>query len=214
MAFSGHRRPGRPASDAVRERRQEEILQAAARLFAERGFAEADTQVLADMLGVGKGTIYRYFPSKRELFLAAVDWAMRQLKGAVDAAMAAAADPLEQMARVIETYLSFFAQHPEYVELFVQERAQFKDRKKPTYFVHRDANAERWREMSRRMIAEGRFRDIPVERILDVVGDMLYGTMFTNYFVGRARSPKEQAEDILDVALHGLLSDGARKEGS
>ena len=31
------------------------------------------TQALADRLGVGKGTIYRHFPSKRALFLAAAD---------------------------------------------------------------------------------------------------------------------------------------------
>ena len=186
-------------------------MEAAARLFAERGFADADTQVLADKLGVGKGTIYRYFPSKRDLFLAAVDRAMRQLKNAVDEGLEVIEDPLERMAHGIEAYLTFFAQHPEYVELFVQERAQFKDRKKPTYFVHRDVNAERWRELCRRMIAEGRFRDIPVERILDVMGDMLYGTMFTNCFVGRTRSPKDQAQDILDIALRGVLSDVERK---
>ena len=60
-------------SDGIKVRRQEEILEAAATLFAECGYSDADTQTLADRLGVGKGTIYRYFPSKQELFLAAVD---------------------------------------------------------------------------------------------------------------------------------------------
>jgi len=40
-----------------------------------------------------------------------------------------------------------------------------------------------------------------VERILDVLGDMLYGAMFTNYFIRRNGTPKEQAADILDIAL-------------
>ena len=30
-------------------------------------------------------------------------------------------------------------------------------------------------------------RDIPVGRITDVLGDVMYGTMFTNYFAGRGR---------------------------
>jgi AcrR family transcriptional regulator len=38
-----------------------------------QGFATADVQEIANKTGVGKGTIYRYFPSKEELFLAAVD---------------------------------------------------------------------------------------------------------------------------------------------
>ena len=87
MSSASERKAGRPPNEAMREQRREEILAAAVRLFAERGYAEADTQVLADMLGVGKGTLYRYFPSKRELFLAAVDGAMRKLKAAVDEAI-------------------------------------------------------------------------------------------------------------------------------
>src|SRR5262249_57454593 len=65
------KKPGRPQDPARRERRREEILEAAARLFAEHGYSETDTQGLADLLQVGKGTLYRYFRTKRELFLAA-----------------------------------------------------------------------------------------------------------------------------------------------
>ena len=49
-----------------------------------------------------------------------------------------------------------------------------------------------------------------VERILDVLADVLYGTMFTNYFSGRSRSPAEQARDILDIAFYGILSESER----
>jgi AcrR family transcriptional regulator len=205
------RRPGRPADPQLRQRREEEILDAAARLFAERGFAAANTQLLADSLGVGKGTIYRYFPTKRELFLAAVDRGMRRLRACVDASMEGIEEPLDRIAAATRAYLEFFAGYPEFVELLIQERAYFKDRKKPTYFVHREANAQRWRELIRNLIAQGRVRDMPVERITEVVGDLLYGTMFTNYFTGRSRSPHKQAQDLLDVAFFGVLSESERK---
>ena len=110
----------------------------------------------------------------------------------------------------IETYLEFFAREPECVELLIQERAQFRDRKQPTYFEHRDANKGRWEAEFRSLIAEGRVRDVPVERILDVLGDLIYGTMFANYFAGRKCSPQEQARDIVDITLNGILSDAQR----
>ena len=211
MATASNRRPGRPSSDDIRTRRQEEILEAAAKLFAQRGYADANTQDLADLLQVGKGTIYRYFPTKQELFLAAVDRLMRRLKETIDAAMEGIDDTFERMAVGVRTYLRYFAEHPEVVELLIQERAQFKDRLKPTYFVHREANVGRWREEIRRLIAEGRVRDVPAERVTDVVGDLLYGTMFTNYLAGRNRSPEDQAVDILDVAFHGIFSESERR---
>ena len=120
--------------------RKEEILRTATELFAEQGFSDAITQALADRLGVGKGTIYRHFPSKRELFLAAADRVMRKMQEQILANIAGIEDGLEQVARGIMAFLSFFADHPEYVELLIQERAQFKDRKRPTYFEHREVN--------------------------------------------------------------------------
>jgi AcrR family transcriptional regulator len=191
--------------------RQDEILEAAARLFAEHGYSDTDTQLLADDLGVGKGTLYRYFPSKRDLFLAVVDRVMRVLRQQVDAAMAEVADPLDGIAVGIRAYLAFFAEHPEYVELLIQERAQFKDRKKPTYFEHQEAAAARWQAFWRDLIAQGRVREMPVERIFRVVSDLLYGTMFTNYFAGPQKPFETQAQDILDIVYHGILSDAERK---
>lgn len=211
MSGTVAKRPGRSADAGRRARREDEILAAAVSLFAARGYSETDTQVLADRLGVGKGTLYRYFPSKEALFLAAVDRVMQRLRARVDASMAGTEDPLDQIACGVRAYLEFFAEHPEYVELLIQERAQFKDRKKPTYFEHCDANVGRWREFYRSLIAAGRVRDMPPERITDVISDLLYGTMFTNYFAGRDEAPEQQARDILDIVFRGILSDPERQ---
>ena len=211
MTQAADKVPQQSPESTRRARREEQILDTAVQLFAEHGYSETDTQLLADKLRVGKGTIYRYFPSKRELFLAAADRVMRSLRECVDASIEGIDEPFERIAVAIRAFLTFFAEHPEYVELLIQERAQFKDRKKPTYFVHREANAQRWRALYRTLIAEGRIRDIPVERISDVVGNLLYGTMFTNYFTGQRSSVEEQAKDILDIVFHGILSDSERQ---
>src|SRR5262249_32198210 len=169
MKDSVAKKSRRPCDEALWASRQEEILAAAAKLFAKHGYADTDTQLLADELGVGKGTLYRYFPSKEDLFLAAVDRAMYRFRQRIDESIAGIEDPLDQIATAIRTYLTFVAEHPEFVELLMQERAQFKDRKKPTFFVHREANLERWRARYRALIAGERVRDMPIERITDVM---------------------------------------------
>jgi AcrR family transcriptional regulator len=191
--------------------RREEILVAATCLFAEHGYADTDTQRLADKLGVGKGTLYRNFPSKRELFLAAVDRAMRQLHDRIQARIDGVEDPFERVSRAVEAYLDFFDGHPEHVELLIQERAQFKDRSRPTYFIHREKSLARWRSMYRSLIEEGRVRPMPVERITDVISAALYGSMFLNYFAGRTETFAATADDILDVVFFGILSDEERR---
>jgi AcrR family transcriptional regulator len=197
---------GRPKDAALLERRREEILDAAAIVFARHGYPDTDVQFIADALHLSKGTIYRYFPTKEALFLAAVDRGLRRLHQWLDAGMQDIADPLDQITVGVRLYLDYFRDHPECVELLIQERAEFRDRKKPTYFENCEVRRERWGNVYRDLIAAGRLRDVPVERILDVLGDLLYGTMFTNYFTCRHKSHQEQARDIIDIVFHGILS--------
>jgi AcrR family transcriptional regulator len=208
------RRPrGRPRDDTLAERRREEILDSAATLFAQWGYQQTEMQRVADALNIGKGTIYRYFTSKQELFLAAVDRGMRRLRAQVDASSEGVCDPLERLKRAVATYLGFFREHSEYTELLVQERAVFRDRKS-TYFEHRDADAGPWPDLFRGLIEAGRVRDVPVERIIAVLSDLVYGTMFSTYFAGSSKSHEEQARDILDIVFLGILSDRERRASS
>ena len=199
-------------SDGIKVRRQEEILEAAATLFAECGYSDADTQTLADRLGVGKGTIYRYFPSKRELFLSAVDRLMLQLHLSITDTIKEIQDPIDRLLHAVNAYLTYFKDHPVIVELMIQERASFKDRDRPSFFENHEKFSGEFKEQFRELAAAGRVRDIPFERFHTVLGDLLYGTMFTNYFAGRNRSTIEQAKDISDIVLHGLLSDSERQK--
>lgn len=203
--------PGRPCDPELQARRREEIIEIATRLFARDGFAGTDLQDVADELGVGKGTLYRYFPSKCALFQAAVDHVMISMRRVIDGAIETVEDPIEKIAVAIQRYLMFFQNHPENVELLIQERSEFRDRKNPTYFAHREANAERWHELYRGLMRDGRVREMPVERITDVLGDLIYGTMFTNHIARRKRSLASQAEGILDLAFNGLLTARERK---
>lgn len=200
----------RCCSEEANLARREEILETATALFAEQGFSDAVTQALAERLGVGKGTIYRHFPSKRALFLAATDRVMRKLQECVSAKVLGIEDGLERIERGIATFLQFFADHPSFVELLIQERAYFKDRKRPTYFEHREVNVQRWRQLYRELMAAGRIREMPVDRITTVMSNVLYGIMVTNFFNGQPAPAEVQAREILDVVFAGVLGESER----
>ncbi|MFC7023820.1 TetR/AcrR family transcriptional regulator [Promicromonospora thailandica] len=72
-ATGGRRRgPGRPRREDV-DARREEILAAAVRLFAERGFTGTTIEAVALAVGATKRTVYRHFTDKTGLFFAAVE---------------------------------------------------------------------------------------------------------------------------------------------
>lgn len=212
MATTISRPPRRgPRPDPERRaRRAEEILVVATDHFSRRGFHNTDIQDLADELGAGKGTIYRCFATKEVLFLAAVDRVMRQLGDRLDAVLGSVPDPLDRIETAVRAYLAFFDAHPQYVELLIQERAVFRDRQQPTYFLHREQRIERWRGLYRELIAAGRVRPLPPAQITDVMSSALYGTMFTNFFAGRKKSLEQQAGELIEIIFHGILTEAER----
>lgn len=199
------RKAGRPANPSLQAARRRQILDAAVGLFAQQGFSDTELDAVAHRAGIAKGTIYRYYRSKSALFLATVDDGMQRLLESIDAARPPRGDGVAVLTAAIRAYLTFFDAHPGYVELFMQERAQFRDRKQPTYFVHRERNIQPWRKLVRELMAAGRVRKMPVDRVLNVIGDLLYGAMFTRRFAIRNQTIEQQLTDILDVVFNGVL---------
>src|SRR5579862_2152776 len=84
------------AADAKRER----ILAAARELFAREGF-DASMPALANAIGVGVGSLYRYVPSKHELIAALVLERLKEIDAEVRSALASDAGAADALWAVL-----------------------------------------------------------------------------------------------------------------
>ncbi|SJN41802.1 TetR family transcriptional regulator [Mycetocola reblochoni REB411] len=84
---SGTGSPGRRQRNS--EQRRAAILAAASRIFVERGYESAGTQEIAAAAGLAHGTIFRYAPSKAELFLTVYNEEFAVELAALESALAA-----------------------------------------------------------------------------------------------------------------------------
>jgi AcrR family transcriptional regulator len=185
----------------------DEILQAATSIFAKHGYRNTDVQQIADELGIGKGTIYRNFPTKQELFFAALDWGMERLYAHMNTVFEEDLDPLESMKKIIRQYFKFFERNSDLVELFIQERAEFRDRPKATYFVHKEKNMSRTCNRLENLISQGVLKDLSVESLEDVFSSLFFGTLFAHYFSRRNKPLSTSAEQIIEVVVMNILKD-------
>lgn len=185
--------------------RCEQILSAAVQLFAEQGFRCTEVQQIADLAGVGKGTVYRFYPTKDELFQAAVEDVMQRLTAQVDDAVCMIDDPLEHLREGFKAYMAFFQAHPEAIELFVHESAEFRRVSKPRYFAYSDMRRQAWIEVYQKLIDSGRCRVTDPQQILDTIGNLAYGSVLANRISGRNEPLEEMAMQLLDMILHGVL---------
>jgi len=116
---------GLPAARRARSsprRRAPQIIEAAARVFAERGFHGATTQDIADVLGIRQASLYYYFPSKE----GALELVCLQGVGDyVEVAKAIAAGPgsaAEKLVRLVRAHLSPMEARSDFVRVFLNER--------------------------------------------------------------------------------------------
>jgi AcrR family transcriptional regulator len=114
--------PALSRRSASQRRRAPQIIEAAARVFAERGFHGATTQDIADVLGIRQASLYYYFSSK-EAALELV--CVKGVEGFFEAAKAIAAAPgpaADRLALLIHSHLSPLIDRSDFVKVFLNER--------------------------------------------------------------------------------------------
>ncbi len=111
----------RTKKDVVTEFRRGGILDAAHRVFAERGYEQATMAEIASAAGVAKGTLYLYYPSKQDIYEAALHQSAVEVDARTKAALAGARTAAEKIRAFIETKLRYFERHRDFFRMAERE---------------------------------------------------------------------------------------------
>ena len=152
LSLPSNRRP------ANLRRRAPQIIEAAARVFAERGFHGATTQEIADVLGIRQASLYYYFSSK-EAALEAV--CLKGVEGFFEAAKAIAAAPgtaEERLCKLIHSHLSPLNDRADFVKVFLNERQHLPNESRRRIGRWSRGLERIFEEVIREGIADGEFR--------------------------------------------------------
>jgi len=193
-------------------RKREAILQQAIATFAEEGYRHTDVQVIADRAGVGKGTVYRYFGHKEDLFWASTLAVFTRLRQHLIAAVDRADGALEQLRVAGRAYAQFFEANPQYLEIFVQERAQFRGVAPESHVAHHEKLIDRFADVIEEGIAAGELRPLHVRKTVIALGSVLYGSVVNACYDGFGQTLTESAEYSVEVFLEGLRAEPARNQ--
>lgn len=100
--------------------KREVIITAAVSVFAKTGFHATKMQDIANEAGVGKGTIYEYFSTKDELFLAVYDRWMDSYETAMKNAAESKFDPVSKADALIDTTVEFYEHHADHAAILLE----------------------------------------------------------------------------------------------
>ena len=112
---------GRTKQEVVSEYRCAEILSAARTVFATKGFADATVDDIAAAAGIAKGTIYLYFSSKRDIYLAALKQGLTELQERTRVSMAAATGIRAKLRAFVRTRLEYAETNRDFIRIYHSE---------------------------------------------------------------------------------------------
>jgi TetR/AcrR family transcriptional regulator, cholesterol catabolism regulator len=114
--------PTRPALRARYEGRRQALIDAAAKLFAERGYEQTSIGDLSEATGLAAGGIYHYTSSKEDLLIAICDELLDPLLEQARAIAATDAAPDHHLRELLRAWLLHIESHIPHMLVFTQER--------------------------------------------------------------------------------------------
>lgn len=114
--------PTRPALRARYDRRRGEVVDAAARLFAQRGYHATSVATLLDATGLTAGGLYHYIAAKDDLLVLICDELMDPLLDRARLIAASDEAPQLQLRAILRAWLEHIERHLDHMRVFQQER--------------------------------------------------------------------------------------------
>ena len=147
-----------------KERRKDEIVEAARKVFFEKGLVAATMDEIAEAAELSKATVYLHFPSKEDLYLAVAMGGLRILHGSFQEIIAQEPSVVRALHLMKDAYMEFFHTHRQYVQMFSflqmsQFHKQVSDHMRSMCDSENDRHWEQIIELFRRGVEQKIIRD-------------------------------------------------------
>jgi len=196
--------------ERITKQRKEQILNAALGVFSRKGFGEATIPEIAREAGVATGTIYNYYPSKRELLVAIVtdfiitEPLMNLFKHARES------DFPTFIAAVINNRLDFLQEHETRRLLFLMSEIQ-RDPELKQLYVEQVIKPimDMMEQFYEARVASGYFRPLNAAVVTRALGGMIMGLVILSGLEGEnsplKRIPRQKlVTELTDLIVKGL----------
>lgn len=160
-------------------------------------------QMLADEVGLGKPTLYHYFPSKHDILYAIHDAHMSTLMEGLDGGKTDA-NPLELLRGACIDILRQIAEHPGYVRAFMDHYGDLEGKLRSQIRERRNEYFARLQSIIEQGIADGQFREC--DPTLTTYGFLGMCNWAYKWYppLAKKRSPEDVADALCRPFFEGL----------
>ncbi len=183
---------------------RDDILDAAAQVFREKGFHGASMSAIADAVNLQKASLYHHVASKQEILLALLDRALVML---IDYIGEIASQPMpadEKLRLMVRGYLKSLAENPDLTSVLLFEHRSLDKKSHARHVPQRDTFEAIWRDV----LNEGVRTKVFDLKDTGLAARALMGVMnwtLTWYHPEGGKSIEQIADEYSDFMLKGML---------
>ena len=105
---------------------REEIVSAAEKVFAAKGFFPTTMSDIARRAEFGTGTLYKYFKSKEELYFTLIDAKVEEINRLVKSELSQRNSAVERIKKVLQLQFEFIQRNQDFFRIYISERNRFE----------------------------------------------------------------------------------------
>ncbi len=184
---------------------RDEILQAAALIFQEKGYHAASMQDIADAVALKKSSLYHHVNSKQDILYALLDESLEMILERLRGVSSLDISPTEKIRRATRAYFSFLAENPSLSSVLLLEYRSLEPDYKEKHIPLRDQVDQIWREIIEEGNTKGEF-DAPEPGLISKALLGVLNWTITWYREDGPLSAEEIADRFADLFFAGLLS--------
>ena len=200
---------GRKARE--RARRSADVLAAARRLYARKGYQQTAMVEIARASELAVGTVYQLFPSKEAILRSLLEGRMDELIARVRAAVDGERDVRDQLRRIVETHLTFARENADILRLYLSGWIGYDTRTRQRFGDRIDARYERYvavlTAVFKRGMESGALAPRPPRRLAVTLAGLIHAVIRRGLRERRIDFTAE-GDALLDILLHGVLGRG------
>lgn len=189
-----------------KEAKKEEILSAAAAVFAEKGFSNTKMEDISKRAEIGKGTLYEYFRSKDDLFFALYQNLLNSFHTRIYSSLSPEQTPTEALTAMISATLRAFDEWHDYGMLLLEfwnEHRRGKFLKLDFSDVY-DKSRDILKNLIEEGIIKGEFAEVDPMVASSTIIAVLDGILLQRIFDPDLYSKMDVEKHILTVIFGGL----------
>lgn len=190
--------------------RRDELLELAAKMFADRGLRATTVRDIADSAGILSGSLYHHFSSKEEMVDEVLRGFLDWLFARYEEIVATEPNPLERLKGLFMASFEAIEDRHAQVVIYQDEAKRLADQPRFAYLDDRNKEQRKmWLDLLNQGVAEGYFRpDIDVDLVYRFIRDTTWVSVRW-YQPGGPLTAEEVGRQYLTIVLGGITREGA-----